>query len=125
MEVGDFYSTITTVSDNVQHSERSRLKSVAKLITLSMADLYIRSNYQDFERYATVDVAIAGDAEATLPALTEAVKMKLPASRRDALTARGEKFRKSHAAAFERARYAITADWDVVPVSTARRRRTL
>jgi thiamine pyrophosphate-dependent acetolactate synthase large subunit-like protein len=120
MEVGDFYSTITTASDNVQHSERRRLKPGAKLITLGMADLYIRSNYQDFERYAAVDVSIAGDAEATLPALTEAVKMRLPAARRDALAARSDNFRMSHATAFERARNSITEDWDAVPVSTAR-----
>ncbi len=120
MEVGDFYSTITTSSDNVQHSERRRLKPDARLITLGMADLYIRSNYQDFERYAAVDVAIAGDAEATLPALTEAVKVKLPAGRREALAQRGDNFRKSHAANYERARNAIAEDWDAVPVSTAR-----
>jgi acetolactate synthase I/II/III large subunit len=85
-----------------------------------MADLYIRSNYQDFERYTPVDVAITGDCEATLPALTEAVKLKLPAARRDAIAGRADIFRKSHAANYERARLAIAEDWDAVPVSTAR-----
>src|SRR6185295_16668258 len=82
LEVQNLYGTITTDSDNAQHTERRHLKAGAKLITLGVADLYIRSNYQDFERYAPVDVAIAGDCEATLPALTEAVKTRIPASRR-------------------------------------------
>ncbi len=33
-----------------------------------------KSNYQDFGRYAEVDLAIAADAEATLPALIEAAR---------------------------------------------------
>ena len=37
-------------------------------------DLNHKSNYQDFGRYAEVDLAIAADAEATLPALIEAVQ---------------------------------------------------
>ena len=39
-----------------------------KLITIYSGDLYGKSNYQDFGRYAEVDLAIAADAEATLPA---------------------------------------------------------
>jgi thiamine pyrophosphate-dependent acetolactate synthase large subunit-like protein len=120
LEVQNLHGTITTASDNVQHSEHRRLKAGAKLITLGVADLYIRSNYQDFERYAPVDIAISGDCEATLPALVEAVKLKIPPSRRDAIAGRAENFRKAHAANYERARAAIADDWDAVPVSTAR-----
>ena len=43
-------------------------KAGAKLITISSGDLLTKSNYQDFGRYAEVDLAIAADAEATLPA---------------------------------------------------------
>ena len=32
----------------------------------------MKSNYQDFQRYPEVDLAMAADAEATLPALIEA-----------------------------------------------------
>jgi thiamine pyrophosphate-dependent acetolactate synthase large subunit-like protein len=120
LEVQNLYGTITTDSDNAQHTERRRLKAGAKLITLGVADLYIRSNYQDFERYAPVDVAIAGDCESTLPALTEAVKARIPASRRDAIASRADNFRKTHAANYERARLAIAEDWDAVPISTGR-----
>jgi len=35
-------------------------------------------NYQDFERYQPVDIAIGADAETTLPMLTEYVKQAIP-----------------------------------------------
>jgi len=41
-----------------------------------------KSNYQDFQRFQSVDVPIAGDVEATLPSLIEAVKAALPDSRK-------------------------------------------
>ena len=43
-------------------------------MTITTGDLYIRANYQDFRRLQDVDLAIAADAEATLPALIDAVQ---------------------------------------------------
>src|SRR5437899_8851764 len=39
------------------------------LISITAGDLYAKSNYQDFQRFPEVDLAIAADGEATLPAL--------------------------------------------------------
>ena len=36
--------------------------------------MFVEGNYQDFQRYPEVDLAMAADAEATLPSLIEAVK---------------------------------------------------
>ena len=44
-----------------------------------------KSNYQDFERFQSVDVPIAGDVEATLPSLIEAVKLTLSDDRKNAI----------------------------------------
>src|SRR5581483_6206074 len=57
----------------------------AKIITISAIDLNHKSNYQDFGRYVEADLAITGDAEATLPALIEQVKRALTPDRRRAL----------------------------------------
>lgn len=78
------------------------------------------SNIHDYGRYADLDLAIAADAEATLPALTEAVRERLnPGIRRQAAT-RGEAVTSAHAegraAARENARYG----WNASPVSLAR-----
>ena len=54
----------------------------AKLVSLGVNDLFIKSNYQSFQRYLPVDLSIAGDAEATLPSLTEEVKRMMSPERR-------------------------------------------
>jgi len=65
-------------------------------------------------------VSIAGDAEATLPALIEAVRAAIPNARKDALAKRGEAAKKAHAEARERTRQAAALGWDASPISTAR-----
>ena len=45
-----------------------------KVIHISLAETLTKSNYQDMQRFMPVDLAIFGDAESSLPALTEAVK---------------------------------------------------
>ena len=67
------------------------LKTGAKIFTLGSRDLYMKANYQDFGRYQEVDLAIAGDAEATLPALIEAVRRLVDGGRKAAFEARGKK----------------------------------
>ena len=66
-------------------------KDGAKLINITASDLYKKSNYQDFQRYTEVDLAIAADAEATMPALIEAVKRLLTDDRKRAFEDRGKK----------------------------------
>src|SRR5436190_9054532 len=46
----------------------------AKSISISSLDLFIKSNIQDFQPLSQADLAISGDAEATLPSLIEEVK---------------------------------------------------
>ncbi len=53
---------------------RPLTKDGAKLITISSMDLLTKSNYQDMGQYNEVDLAIAADAEATLPSLIESCK---------------------------------------------------
>ncbi len=92
----------------------------APRVTVSASDLFTRSNYQDFQRYAEPDVAIAGDGEATLPALIEAVKRRVTPDRRRAFEARGATLGKRHAEALAEAREAAAQGWDASPISTAR-----
>jgi len=63
---------------------------------------------------------MAGDAEATLPALIEAVKQAIPNERKAAIEKRGEAARKAYAEGNERTRAAAALGWDASPVSTAR-----
>src|SRR5204863_7858881 len=63
----------------------------AKLVTLSSADLLLKSNYQDFGRYTEVDLSISGDAEASLPLLSEACRRLITSDRARVFKERGAK----------------------------------
>jgi thiamine pyrophosphate-dependent acetolactate synthase large subunit-like protein len=119
LEVTDFWGQVNQVNRN-DKSSRPRIKADAKTITIDVNDLYMKSNYQDFQRYAPVDLAISGDGEASLPELIEAVKAAMPDGRRASIAPRIERFRVLHAQAWEASRQAAAFGWDASPVSTAR-----
>ncbi len=74
LELSDFYGTVNAYIDNGENLRESKIKPGTKLISIGAGDYYLKSNYQDFQRFQPVDISIAGDAEATMPALIEAVK---------------------------------------------------
>jgi thiamine pyrophosphate-dependent acetolactate synthase large subunit-like protein len=120
LELTDFWNTVNAYIDNGENLREPRIKVDAKLISIGAGDYYLKSNYQDFQRFQPVDVSIAGDAEATLPALIEAVKSAVPAGRKAAIEKRGEALRKASAESRERSRVAASYGWDASPISTAR-----
>ena len=120
LELTDFWGTVNSYRDQLERTSRRMTKPGAKLISITAGDLYIRSNYQDFERYPEIDVAMAADAEATLPALTEAVKRLITPDRKNAFQARGAKLAAAHNAAVEQSRKEAAYSWDSSPVTTAR-----
>jgi acetolactate synthase-1/2/3 large subunit len=120
LDVSDLFGTVHTLRDQLHRSTRLITKPGAKMISISTSDLYIRSNYQNFQRFQEVDLAMAADAEATLPALTEAVKRLLTADRKRALQDRGAKLAAAHQQAVERMKEEASYAWDASPISTAR-----
>ena len=85
-----------------------------------MQDVFLHANYQDFQRYMPVDLAINGDAEASLPALTEEVQRLLTDGHRREFAERGAKLKDAHAKARKHALEAAAVGWDASPISTAR-----
>jgi thiamine pyrophosphate-dependent acetolactate synthase large subunit-like protein len=120
LELWDFWGTVNALRDQLHRTSRSVTKPGAKMISISAADLYTKSNYQDFQRFTEVDLSIAGDAEATLPSLIEVVKRLINADRRRAFEDRGKKLAAAHLATRERIRAEASYGWDASPVSTAR-----
>src|SRR5678816_380323 len=120
LELTDFWGTVSTVRDGLMRTSRSVVKPGTKLLSITAPDLVTKGNYQDFQRYPEVDVAMAADAEATLPALTEACKRLVTAEKRTAFQERGKKLADAHATALERARAEAAFAWDASPISTAR-----
>jgi acetolactate synthase I/II/III large subunit len=120
LEVNDFWGTVHSFRDSLVRSSRPLTKPETKSISITASDLYMKSNYQDFQRYPEVDIAMAADAEATLPSLIEAVKRAMTADRKTAFEARGKKLAEQHANALDRSRSDAAVAWDASPVSTAR-----
>src|SRR5580692_9479920 len=95
-------------------------KPGAKVITIFAGDLFGKSNYQDFGRYDEVDLAIAADAQATLPLLIEECRKLITADRKAAIAQRGAKLAEVSKRNRERDIEQAAWGWDSSPVSTAR-----
>jgi thiamine pyrophosphate-dependent acetolactate synthase large subunit-like protein len=120
LEVNDFWGAVHSFRDQVERTSRLIARPDAKTISINSANLFVKSNYQNFQRYAEVDVDMPADAEATMPALIEAVKRHLDANRKSALAGRRATFAAAREETLRQARDAATYAWDATPVSTAR-----
>jgi len=120
LDVADFYGNTHAYRDQMVRVSRSTTKPNAKLITISADDLYTKANYQDFQRYSEVDIAMAADSEATMPSLIEAVKRLTTDDHKRAFQDRGGRLKTAHLQALERSRDAAAYAWDASPISTAR-----
>src|SRR5712672_4469668 len=123
LELSDFWATVNSYTDNGEHGigvNSTRIKPDTKLISINSSELLTKSNYQDFQRFQSVDVSMPADAEATLPALIEAVKAAIPADRKAAIEKRGDAARKAYAEQRERTKQTAALAWDASPISTAR-----
>jgi acetolactate synthase-1/2/3 large subunit len=109
LEMGDI--------SNVARQARAR---DAKVVSIASTHLFQKSNYQDFMRYAEVDMSVAADAEATLPALLEEIRRLTTDARRETFRQRGLKVAAANRDTLERARTEATYGWDAAPISTAR-----
>jgi len=122
LEVPDMWqNTHSQTPVNKFGMESKRItKPGAKVITIFAGDLYGKSNYQDFGRYDEVDLAIAADAQATLPILIDECRKLITPERKSVIQARAPKLaeisRRNRERDIEQAAWA----WDASPVSTAR-----
>jgi len=120
LEVNDFWGTLNSFRDQMERTSRPIARADAKTISINSAQLFVKSNYQNFQRYQAADVDIPADAEATIPSLTEVVKHQLDASRKSTLAQRGARLAAAHNESQQRARDAAAYAWDASPISTAR-----
>ena len=120
LELTDFWGTTTAFRDSLYRAARSRLKPGTRLISINASDLNTKSNFQNFQRYPEVDLAMAADTEATLPALAEAVRKLVTADRRSAFDDRRRRLEQAHARERTEARADAAHAWDASPISTAR-----
>ncbi len=119
LEVADRWAQFNQISDP-HKVERFVGRKDAKTISLGMSDAYIRSNYQDFQRFMPIDLAIVGDPETSLPVLIGYVNQAMTAERRRVADARTAKLADEQRKELARARDEAAAHWNLSPISTAR-----
>jgi len=119
LEVADPWGELNSVSDPFKEYRRLASDKV-QTITLSFSDVYLKSNYQDFQRFQSINMPISGDVQATLPAFTDELERAIAPARKAALAARTPELRAAYDGMHKRARDAAAVGWDASPVSTAR-----
>jgi acetolactate synthase I/II/III large subunit len=124
LEVADPWGQFNTISDPA-HEYRRLSKPDVKVIHISLGDTLTKANYQDMQRFMPVDLPINGDAQATLPALIDAVKGAMSSNNRVNISGRAGKLRDEHRRMKDATRANASQGWDVSPCSTARVSATL
>jgi thiamine pyrophosphate-dependent acetolactate synthase large subunit-like protein len=119
LEVADFWGTVNTFSAK-DRTSRPIVKPGTKLASITTGDLFTKANYQTFQRFTERDLAIAADAEATLPILIEEVRRQLTPARKTARDARGARLAALHQQAQDKIRTDAAYAWDAIPIATAR-----
>jgi acetolactate synthase I/II/III large subunit len=120
VELNDFWGAVHAFNDRIVRRSRPLFRPTARTISLGVRDIFIKANYQDFQRYADVDLAIVGDGEATLPLLLDQVKRLVDGGRKSAYEARGKKLAAAKNAIVEQAKSDATVGWDASPIATSR-----
>ena len=113
LEVQDFFGS-------THRNGRPVFRPTAKTITISALDLSHKANYQDFGRYTEADIAIAADAEATLPSLIEACRKLITGDRRRIFDERRGRAEEAYKQAHEATRQAAALGWNSSPLTPAR-----
>jgi thiamine pyrophosphate-dependent acetolactate synthase large subunit-like protein len=120
MEMTDLWGSTHTREGGREGAVRRSTAPGAKIVSISSIDLFMKSNYQDFNRYSEADIQMAADAEASLPALIAACQELITDTRRTAYRDRGNQMATLHKAEYDRSRAGAALGWNDSPITTAR-----
>ena len=118
LEVNEPYAALNNSIDRIHRYDTPVLKPGTKVVALGAKDLFIKANFQDFGRYQELDLIITGDAQTSLPYLTEAVRKALGGRKAD--PAKLKAMADAQAAMLQRMRVEASIGWDNSPITTAR-----
>jgi acetolactate synthase-1/2/3 large subunit len=120
LELSDPWGTANSYADLTERTATRRLKASAKSALIGTANLFTKPNVQDLQRYFTADLTIAGEVEATLPALIAAVTARLVPDRRSAIDSRKALREQEHDAIRTAAVKQAAEGWNSSPITGAR-----
>ena len=120
LEVRDVWGIVNRIQDAPDHTLTRAARPDARVISLGTTEVNFGSNYQDFTRFYAADLPIAGDAQASVPYLIEALRERINGRRASQIAERRDRWESAHAsrrqASIDAARYA----WNATPIGTAR-----
>jgi acetolactate synthase-1/2/3 large subunit len=120
LDVGDLFSVVGEVPDKPIRQTHYHLANGAKVISID-AELNVpQANYQDKQRFFQPDVPVAGDSEASLPSLIDAVQRAMPEARRNESGDRANRLKNAFAARRSADADAAAVAWDASPISVPR-----
>jgi acetolactate synthase I/II/III large subunit len=121
LELKDIWGVLHVGRDRSDPPVTERVaRSDVRLISLGSNDLFIKSNYQTFQRFYSADIPITGDAQGTLPVLIEEVRRLLTAGRLAQNARRATALRDAFSATAIRLQQEARYGWDATPITTAR-----
>ena len=120
LNVSDVYSITHSMLDKIGNPRMKIVGPDVKVVSIGMLYTPQRANFQNFQRYPDLDMAVTADPAAAMPALIEACKKLVTADRKQSFEARGAKIAESKKNSVQRAQQAALYAWDASPISTAR-----
>jgi acetolactate synthase-1/2/3 large subunit len=121
LEPVDLWGLTNDVRDLIgRPNVRLNRQANLKIVHIGTESLLVKANYGEVQRFASAELSIAGDAEATMPSLIEAVKRELTPARSAALAQRGAKLAEMTPRLLDAARADAVYGWDASPISVAR-----
>jgi acetolactate synthase-1/2/3 large subunit len=120
IELNDYWAAVHAFGDRIVRRARLITRPNVRTISIGVRDLFTKSNYQEFQRYQDVDLAIAADGEDTLPSLTDQVRRLVDADRKSVFEARGKRLADIHNTMVEGWKADATIGWDASPITLAR-----
>jgi acetolactate synthase I/II/III large subunit len=120
LEPIDLFATLNEMQDLIGHPTASKVRPAAKVIVIGTTDAAPKANFTAYGRYAAADLAITGDAEASLPALIGVLEKEITPARKSALASRGQKLKEMSANFMDVVRAQAALGWDASPISTSR-----
>ena len=120
LEPMDLFGTLNNVDDLIGRPAQPKIRAGVKVIVLGTTDTNIKPNMGEYERYQAADFGIAGDAEASLPWLIQALEKEMTPARKSVASARGAKLKEAGGKFLQAAHEEAAMAWDASPISTAR-----
>ena len=121
LEPVDVFGLTTNIPDLVHRPNiPARRQPNLKIIQIGAEMLMPKANFQNFQRFASIDLNINGDAEATMPSLIEAVRAEMTAAHKAKFEARGQKLKPLVERSLAQRMTDATYQWETKPISSPR-----